>query len=102
MKKKLLLIFLSIILLVTSACREKEYTVVKGMILSAGEGSILIQVTQGSTEDMMHILFTDETKYEKGIWGPFEKGDLITLTIGDDVMKSYPVQAFAIKIIKVE
>ena len=102
MKKRIILIILVVIMLMSASCQTKEYQIIAGKILSAGAESMLIQVTEGSEEDMLQVHITDKTKFEKGIPSTLEKGGQVRLSIDDEILDSYPAQVYAIKILEYE
>ena len=101
MKKIIVLIFILIMVVSVVSCNGKNDMEITGIVIETNEsGGFLIDVLEGYAEDKMQVHVDDKVKFEEGVTqADIVPGVVIGLTIKDEVMESYPVQATATKIL---
>jgi|GEM_PF-2169898 len=104
MKKAILMIFVLIMVVSVVSCGGKDYQVIIGLVTESTEsGGFRVEVLDGFAEDLMQVHVDDKVKYEDGVErADIKPGVVVSFTIGDEVMESYPVQVNAKKILWTE
>jgi hypothetical protein len=104
MKKTILVIFILIMVMTVVSCGGNNDLEIVGIVIETNEsGGFLIDVLDGYAEDKMQVIMGDKVKFEEGVAATdIVPGVVIGITIKNEVMESYPVQANATKILWTE
>jgi len=76
--------------------------VLNGTILSVGEEAMLVNIEEGDYKGMMQMWIEEETVFHRNIPRLMEKQHKVAFTIKDKILKSEPVQGFAVRIVSYE
>jgi hypothetical protein len=104
MKKIILLMFILIMVVTVVSCGGNNDLEIVGIVIETNEsGGFLIDVLDGYAEDKMQVHVDNKVKFEEGVAATdIVPGVVIGITIKNEVMESYPVQANATKILWTE
>ena len=104
MKKTIIMIFVLIMAVSVVSCGGNNEIEITGVVVETNDsGGFLIDVLDGYAEDKMLVHVDEKVKFEEGVTqADIVPGVVIGVTIKNEVMESYPVQATAKRILWTE